>query len=308
LIGPASSTRRHARERAVGTSGVLVCSGGLAIRVARLRAGRRPTILLIHGYGATLESWQPLATRIRGRRRVLAMDLRGHGGSAWPPDGDYSLEATVRDLRAVIRELAAQSVVLVGHSTGGMTALALCAENPGCVAALALVDVDPFLFKDGLERLPAFRGPEVAAAPAELLAALRAAGSGPPDAETERALAGRLRRRADGEWTWAQDPRLRPARSQQPRRSRSDAEVVAMARAITVPVLLVRGGESRACSAEGMRRFFALLDTPTRQWREIRDAGHDLPTEAPGPLADAIADFLDGSMATPSSHGASGGR
>ena len=198
----------------------------------------------------------------------------------------------MRDLRAVVAALGAERVVVAGHSTAGSTALAFAAGEPGRVAGLALLDVDPFRFKDGLERLLRFRGPESAASVEELVDALVAAGDSRSHAAIERSLADQLRRTSDGRWTWKQDPRLRPAADVAPARPRPDAEVVDTIRRLEAPTLLLRGARSAACTEAGGRHFLDLVGAKLGRLEEIASAGHDLLGDAPAAVAAAIDRFL----------------
>jgi pimeloyl-ACP methyl ester carboxylesterase len=112
-------------------------------------ASPRPAILTIHGLGQTAWIWAPIARRIAGSnglRRLVAMDLRGHGLSDAPTeDGAYDLEVQARDVVAVAEGADLLNgdgarVVLVGHGFGGIVATRAAAIlGPSC-AGLVLVD------------------------------------------------------------------------------------------------------------------------------------------------------------------------
>ena len=104
-----------------------------------------PPILLIHGLAATAWSWTPVARRVRGSTRVLAMDLRGHGLSDSPRSG-YELESLAYDALTVLAangygmEVGGAPAVIAGHGLGAMVAVAAAMAQPESVAGLALVD------------------------------------------------------------------------------------------------------------------------------------------------------------------------
>ena len=121
--------------------------------------GDGPPTLLVHGITERSEVWQPVIDRLTTDRRVLTMDLRGHGASS--TGADYSLESMAGDVVAVLQASdTLGSAHLVGHSLGGMVASAVGAGAP--VASIVNVDQSLRLgsFKAQLaEAEPALRDP-----------------------------------------------------------------------------------------------------------------------------------------------------
>jgi pimeloyl-ACP methyl ester carboxylesterase len=97
-------------------------------------------VLFLHGGAARLEQWAPALERQRRRRRAAALDLRGHGGSGPPRDGDDALEAMAEDVLAAADALGLDRFVLVAHSYGTAVAAAFAAARPDRLAGLLLVD------------------------------------------------------------------------------------------------------------------------------------------------------------------------
>jgi len=103
-------------------------------------AGRDdPAVLLIHGLGATAWAWIAVARRLRRRRRVVAIDLRGHGLSDAPTEG-YAPGDLVEDVRAVADGAALDRVVLAGHGAGAEVAAWTAATLGERCRGLVLVD------------------------------------------------------------------------------------------------------------------------------------------------------------------------
>jgi pimeloyl-ACP methyl ester carboxylesterase len=105
-------------------------------------------VVLVHGMSQTAWVWAPVARRLRGAVRTIAMDLRGHGLSDAPtddPDSDYALATLAGDVVAVAEGSgllagAGDQVVLAGHGFGGAVAAAAAATlGPRC-AGLVLAD------------------------------------------------------------------------------------------------------------------------------------------------------------------------
>ncbi|MCP9488393.1 MAG: alpha/beta hydrolase [Solirubrobacteraceae bacterium MAG38_C4-C5] len=91
-----------------------------------------PTVVLVHGWTCTLETWTHQIQALDGDLRLVAFDLRGHGRSGRPPGGDWSIEALAGDLDAVLRACVpdGERAVLAGHSLGAMTTVAWADQHP----------------------------------------------------------------------------------------------------------------------------------------------------------------------------------
>ena len=97
-------------------------ASGTAGRIAVVDyGGSGPDVVLIHGGNRTLLDWSPVRARLDGMR-LIAYDLRGHGESDVPADGDYSFAAHHADLEAVIDAVGLHRPYVVGHSIGGNVA------------------------------------------------------------------------------------------------------------------------------------------------------------------------------------------
>lgn len=101
-------------------------------------------MLLIHGTAASAAWWDPVIPQLAGARRVIRVDLAGHGRSS-SPAGGYDIPAHARRAGAVLDRLGVGQVTAIGHSTGGYVATALAEQRPGLVSALALIDTSPDL-------------------------------------------------------------------------------------------------------------------------------------------------------------------
>lgn len=100
--------------------------------------GGGPPMVLVHGIGASAGHWAPLLPRLRQlSRRVIAIDLLGHGFSADPPD--LHPHGIFGALGETIEGLGAEPVVLVGNSLGGGLSLAFAMVRPERVGRLLLL-------------------------------------------------------------------------------------------------------------------------------------------------------------------------
>lgn len=262
------------------------------------------SVLLLHGGGQTRHSWGSTG-RLLGERgwRALSFDLRGHGESDWPADGDYRLDAFAADITSVAATLSAPPV-LVGASLGGMSSLAAVADAPGLASGLVLVDVAPHIESAGAERIGDFMREHMESGFATLEDAADAVAAYNPHRPRPTDLTGlqkNLRRRADGRWVWHWDPRFISGSRGSPDETRASImdpdRLEAAARGLRIPVLLVRGRVSDLLSEEGARRFLEVV--PHAEFADVAGAGHMVAGDRNDLFNEAILSFLDRLAAAP---------
>ena len=110
-------------------------------------------IVLLHGTGASLHTWDGWAQPLSSSRRVVRFDLPGFGLTGPATTRDYSIDAYVRFLVAALDTLGIERCILVGNSLGGHVAWVTALKHPERVAALALVDANGY----GLSRRIRYR-------------------------------------------------------------------------------------------------------------------------------------------------------
>jgi pimeloyl-ACP methyl ester carboxylesterase len=99
-----------------------------------------PTVLLLHGGSAHAHWWDWFAPAIADRLHVLALDLRGHGDSAWVDPPAYEVPEYAADVVAFLDALDVRAVRIIGHSLGGTIAATAAGQIADRMVALALVD------------------------------------------------------------------------------------------------------------------------------------------------------------------------
>ena len=113
-------------------------AGGLRLRYLALGESDRIPVLLLHGFGADLNTWMFTQPALAEGRRVIALDLPGHGGSTKQLDhADVESLATIVD--HALKALGIERLHLVGHSMGGGIAIAFASREPERVATLTLI-------------------------------------------------------------------------------------------------------------------------------------------------------------------------
>lgn len=106
-----------------------------------LEAGAGRVALLVHGFPLDARMWHDqLDALAGGDRRLVAVDLRGHGSSPWAGDAVHSMDRMAADLLALADHLGAETFDLVALSMGGYVGLALAEAAPERIRSLALVD------------------------------------------------------------------------------------------------------------------------------------------------------------------------
>jgi pimeloyl-ACP methyl ester carboxylesterase len=103
-----------------------------------------PAVLMLHGFGSSLHTWEPWAEALSGRYRSIRLDLPGFGLTEPDPTGDYSDERAMRLLAALMDRLSIPRAALIGHSMGGKLAWMFAAQHPDRVSKLILIAPDGF--------------------------------------------------------------------------------------------------------------------------------------------------------------------
>lgn len=114
-------------------------TGGVRVAVHDL-GGQGEPLVLCHATGLCGLTYGPMAAGLTGRFRVWAVDLRGHGDSTAPADGDFAWSGMADDLLAVVDHLGVDTVAAFGHSLGGATVLLAELARPGLVRSAYLFE------------------------------------------------------------------------------------------------------------------------------------------------------------------------
>ena len=104
-------------------------------------------IVLLHGTGASLHTWDGWTRELTRERRVIRFDLPGFGLTGPSPDGVYSIESYVDTVLALADTLGVQRFILAGNSLGGYVAWATAVLHPERVERLVLVDAAGYPFQ-----------------------------------------------------------------------------------------------------------------------------------------------------------------
>ena len=135
----------------------------MSIPLAFEVVGYGPPVVILHGLFGSGRNWVPIANALADTHRVYLPDARNHGASQWSETMSYPEMA--RDVLALIEREELQRPLVVGHSMGGKTAMALALEHPQAIGGLAVIDIAPERYADQFSPyVTAMRGLDVAAA------------------------------------------------------------------------------------------------------------------------------------------------
>jgi esterase len=283
----------EATKAATGTDRFTTLNG-LRAHYVEWGAPDAPPVVLLHGLRSYARTWEPVATALAGRCRLIALDHRGRGDSDWDPAGDYSTGAYVSDLEQFADSLALERFALVGHSMGGTNAIVYASRNPARVRLLAVEDIGPGSSASGAGaqriRRELAQTPREFAGIAEARAYWRGVRPDISDAALESRVENTLRRLPDGRWTWKFDldgitrARLDP----DPARH---VDLWPHVEGLRCPVLVIRGARSDFLAAATCAEMAARQ--PLLGWTEISAAGHYVHDDNLSDYLAALRDFLD---------------
>jgi pimeloyl-ACP methyl ester carboxylesterase len=104
-------------------------------------AGEGPPLVVLHGFLGSADNWRSMSRSLGAHYKVLAVDLRNHGGS--PHSDDFDYDVMVGDLEEFIQRQKLTGIRLLGHSMGGRVAMQFAIDNAQAVDKLVIVDMAP---------------------------------------------------------------------------------------------------------------------------------------------------------------------
>lgn len=165
---------------------------GVRLRLRDTGPRDAPAVILLHGFGASLDTWEDWAKALSARYRVIRFDLPGFGLTGPDPSGDYSDARTMKILTGLMDQFNIERASVIGNSLGGRIAWNFAALHPDRVTRLVLVSPDGFASPgfeyDKVPSTPLMMKALPYTAPRSMLKANLAAGYAHPEALSEASV------------------------------------------------------------------------------------------------------------------------
>lgn len=263
-----------------------------------VRRGSGPPVILLHGGGQTHHAWDGAAKALSQRGWcTYAVDHRGHGESDWVSGKGYRFRDFGDDLICIAESLAGHMdvpPVVIGASLGGIAAMLAAHGRPELFRAIILVDVTPRMEARGIDRILTFMSamPDGFAGIDEAAAAVASYLPHRKRPVRPEGLAKNLRKGPDGRLRWHWDPEFLSVQSDAVENvGRTEERLIAAARAISCPVMLVRGGMSDLVSRELAEEFLSFV--PHAEYADVHGAGHMVAGDENDVFIEALSGFMD---------------
>jgi esterase len=246
-----------------------------------------PRVVFFHGGGQNAHTWDTVIVGLGVP--ALAVDLPGHGHSAWREDGDYSPQHNAAAVEPVIKDLAPDAELMVGMSLGGLTAIGLGAIEPQLVRELVLVDVTPSALRRYAEMTTEQQG-TVALVAGErnfpsfdaILEVTTAAAPHRDRKSLRRGVFHNSHRLGDGTWTWRYD---------NIRKIPDFDGLWDDFASLSAPVRLVRGGNSPFVTEEDADEL-ARRAQQFQGLQIVENSGHSVQSDQPLALIEILRGVL----------------
>jgi pimeloyl-ACP methyl ester carboxylesterase len=261
-----------------------------------------PTLVLVHGGLDHARSWDWTARALRANWHVIAPDLRGHGDSAWSPDGSYDSHDFICDLAQLVHQQSDDQVTIIGHSLGGSIATRYAATFPEKVRKLVSIEglgpppkemermagmTPPELMREWVEkrRALASRQPHRYATLEDALERMREKNHQLSEKQVLHLTLHAVSRNEDGSYSWKFDNYVRAFSPS----GNSEKEMQQYFANIACPVLLCHGKDSWASDPEADGRSALFHDARVVHFD---NAGHWLHHDQFETFLAVVEDFI----------------
>jgi esterase len=269
-----------------------VNSGDVSIFYRGFGARGGTPVLLMHGanYFDSYD-WIGVAEALASDREVATFDKRGFGESGWSSSKDYSVDANMGDILAVIGELKWERPIIVGHSASGRLAVSFVANFPDKAARLIVVDSGFARDEGGGGGRPTVGNPPLVFESVEAAMAHFAKLSNPPRISHDRERAQAALVKVEKGYMLKRDPDFQNTKPQGEGANlpqRASRDVWQELATVKCPTMIVRGLRSDRYTPEIIARI--SRDYPSVEWATV-NSQHDVADQAPQELVAVIRKF-----------------
>lgn len=259
--------------------------GGTSLRIRDTGPPQAQAILLLHGFGSSLETWEPWAQSLDKTYRVLRVDFPGSGLSEADRSGQYDDARSLSLISALLDQMSIHDAVLIGNSMGGRIAWQFAAAFPDRIKKLVLISPDGFA-SPGFEygkppKVPAFLQLMKYFLPRALMKTNLAAAYGDPSRLSDATV--------DRYYELLLAPGNRGAMIDRMRQGVIE-DPIPVLRRIKTPTLLLWGEKDRLIPFTNSADYVQAL--PNAELVSFRDLGHVPHEEAPVESLKALEQFL----------------
>lgn len=246
-------------------------------------------VIFLHGGGQNAHTWDTVILGLG--LPALAIDLPGHGRSAWREDGDYGPKLNAEAVAPVIKELAPDAQLVVGMSLGGLTAMRLAVTTPALVRELVMIDVTPSaperheqMTQTQMGLVSLVQGDREFQSFAAMLDVTVAAAPHRDRNSLRRGVFHNSKQLDDGTWTWRYDTF---------RKGDGFEGLWDDVPALVAPTTLVRGANSFFVNDDDALEF-GRTAPGFQQAIVVRDSGHSVQGDQPLALVEILRSVLKG--------------
>src|SRR5262249_58993231 len=253
----------------------------------------RPPVLLMHGANYfDAYDWIGVAEALATDREVASFDKRGFGESGWSASKDYSVDANMGDILAVIAALQWERPIVVGHSASGRLAIAFAAAFADRLSRLIVVDSGLARDEGGGGNRPATGNAPLVFESVDAAMAHFAKLANPPRISHDRERAQAALVKVEKGYMLKRDPDFQNSKPQGEGANlpqRASRDVWQDLAAVKCPTMILRGLRSDRYTPEILARI--TRDYPQSEWARA-NSEHDAADQAPQELVAAIRKFV----------------
>lgn len=251
-------------------------------RDGEMAAREYKTIVLLHGYLGSIESWEDFMPLLKTRARVIAIDLPGHGISEVKGE-IHTMEFLADTVHAALNVLGVSKCVVCGHSMGGYAALEMLRKYPETLEGIILLHSTPMADTPDKRENRDREIAVVSAGKKELLTINASAVFAP---QNRKRFSGHIEGAADRIYLTDDDGITALLRGMKERRNNNDTLSMS-----TVPQMFIFGRHDEYIPATVAEEVIKLHPEARIEWLE--NSGHMSPVEEPKTTAEMILSFVD---------------